>query len=497
MSLEDSILRNFGGPVINNLNHILGNLDDLSADTEFPSHVTYIDTLSLEFKLPSAKEHFTVFSLNIQSINAKFDYLSALFKDLSAKGVGFSAICLQESWLSKEDDVNFFQIPNYNIIHQGKTCSGHGGLIIYLHENYSWQVRQLHEQSDTWEGLFIDIYGDNLAKHITLGNIYRPPKCNNNDQVISTFINELAPVITKLGKECSETIIVGDFNIDLLKVGERQKYAEYLDLFQTNSFYPKLILPTRFSSKSCTLIDQIFCKTTNATRSASANMIISDISDHLPYYISIKKLKSNQSNMKYIKVRQNSIKAMQGFCDALDKANIINAFNSDLTLDPNVNYNILENMLTKLYEQHFSLKTVRYDKYKHKKENLITTGILHSIKYRDKLYSKLKQTAPTDADFSILSVNLSVYKKILNKTIRSAKRSYYASLFEKSKTSAKDTWAAIKMIMNSNSNQTKFPKYFQINDMHVVDKKVIANQFNEFFVNIGSKLAQTIPNVDT
>ena len=119
---------------------------------------------------------------------------------------------------------------------------------------------------------YIYIYGDNLANHITLGNIYRPPKCNNNDQVISTFINELAPVISKLGKECSETIIVGDFNIGLLKVGERQKYAEYLDLFQTNSFYPKLILPTRFSSKSCTLIDQIFCKTTNATRSASANI---------------------------------------------------------------------------------------------------------------------------------------------------------------------------------------------------------------------------------
>ena len=78
-----------------------------------------------------------------------------------------------------------------------------------------------------------------------------------------------------------------------------------------------------------------------------------------------------------------------------------------------------------------------------------------------------------------------------------SKRSYYASLFEKSKTSAKDTWAAIKMIMNSNSNQTKLPKYFQLNDMHVVDKNVIANQFNEFFVNIGSKLAQTIPNVDT
>ena len=81
---------------------------------------------------------------------------------------------------------------------------------------------------------------------------------------------------------------------------------------------------------------------------------------------------------------------------SVDKANIINAFISDLILDPNVYYNILEKMFTKLYEQHFSLKTVRYNKYKHKKENWITTGILNSIKYRDKLYRKLlKQTAPT------------------------------------------------------------------------------------------------------
>ena len=32
--------------------------------------------------------------------------------------------------------------------------------------------------------------------------------------------------------------------------------------------------------------------------------------------------------------------------------------------------------------------------------------------------------------------------------------------------------------------------------MRVMEKK-IANQFNHFFLNIGSKLAQTIPNVDT
>ena len=87
--------------------------------------------------------------------------------------------------------------------------------------------------------------------------------------------------------------------------------------------------------------------------------------------------------------------------------------------------------------------------------------------------------------------------KSLNQTIRNAKISYYSNLFEKSKTAVKDTWAAMKVIMNSNSNQTNFPKYLQINDMRVMDKKVIANQFINFFVNIGSKLAQTIPNIDT
>ena len=50
MSLEDSILSNVGGPVVNNLNNILGNLDYLSAVTEIPSHATYTDTLSLECK---------------------------------------------------------------------------------------------------------------------------------------------------------------------------------------------------------------------------------------------------------------------------------------------------------------------------------------------------------------------------------------------------------------------------------------------------------------
>ena len=34
---------------------------------------------------------------------------------------------------------------------------------------------------------------------------------------------------------------------------------------------------------------------------------------------------------------------------------------------------------------------------------------------------------------------------------------------------------------------------FLIDDMHVTDKNIIVNKFNEFFANIGSSLAQHIP----
>ena len=140
----------------------------------------------------------------------------------------------------------------------------------------------MYDSSDFWEGLFIDISGANLSKHITLGNIYRPPKLNKNDLSISTFIDEFAPILSKLGNEKSETIITGDFNIYLLKVNDGLTVGDNFDVFCTNGFYPKITVPTRFSRDSCTLIDQIFCKFSTVNITSTAGILMSSISDHLP-----------------------------------------------------------------------------------------------------------------------------------------------------------------------------------------------------------------------
>ena len=49
--------------------------------------------------------------------------------ELNNADTAFSTICLQESWLTDDSDLSQYQLPNYNLIHQGKKCSGHGGLL--------------------------------------------------------------------------------------------------------------------------------------------------------------------------------------------------------------------------------------------------------------------------------------------------------------------------------------------------------------------------------
>ena len=98
-----------------------------------------------------------------------------------------------------------------------------------------------------------------MRDKIMIGNIYRPPKHNNNNTTIDNFLNEFTPVISKMAKINTNIIITGDFNIDLLQMNERAKFQKYLDLFVTNCLFPLITLPTRTSKQSSTLIDQMFC----------------------------------------------------------------------------------------------------------------------------------------------------------------------------------------------------------------------------------------------
>ena len=89
------------------------------------------------------------------------------------------------------------------------------------------------------------------------------------------------------GVEC---LIAGDFNIDLLKYDAHRGTGLFLDCLRENALVPLITKPTRFTSDSSTLIDNIFTNKQNNVM--LSGILITDISGHLPVlYISVTKNK--------------------------------------------------------------------------------------------------------------------------------------------------------------------------------------------------------------
>lgn len=76
-------------------------------------------------------------------------------------------------------------------------------------------------------------------------------------------------------------LLLGDFNIDLLKSGETSDSENFSDIFY-NSFMPYITSPTRIRSRSRTLIDNIF--STDSSDDLIASNIIISVSDHLALF---------------------------------------------------------------------------------------------------------------------------------------------------------------------------------------------------------------------
>ena len=447
-STDDEILKVYGGSNSNNLNNLLHTFHDSEDEISTMQHSHYYDWDGLQDIMITNKGDFSLLSLNIQSIRAKFDKFNSLLKYLSESDCLFSAICLQETWLKENDDTSLLNIPGYNLIHQGSRCSEHGGLIIYLQENFTYSKKTMYESSSRWEGLFIDIFHENLKSKVILGNVYRPPRRNNCNNEIDLFIQEFKPVVNKLNKEKAVVILPGDYNLNLLEINERDKIQEYYDLLVSNSMYPRITLPTRFSRRSCSLIDQIFCKFSKTTQISVSGILFGTLSDHFGCFSSIDLFEKKQSKNKYTRVYNQTENDVLKFYNELEVSLSNTHFNSNPCFDPNENYNKLEDLITAAKQKHMPSKLVKVKRYKHRLSPWITTAIIKSIKFRDQLYKKMKSCHPDSQDYENHRINLHTFNYILQKTIRQAKVDYYSREFEKHKHDSKRTWGTVKKIIN-------------------------------------------------
>ena len=368
-------LEQYGGTDFNNLINTLRIHDD-NNEIATLKYSPYMDLNTIKKQLHENKNLFTVFSLNAQCINAKFAEIHVLIDDLIAENCTFGAICIQETWLNDNDDVTMYNLPGYNMINQGKVCCGHGGLIIYLNDTYTHTVRKyLYKDSTLWEGLFIDISGETIFQKNTLGNIYKPPKNNNNNPNITSFINAFSPLLHTLSHENSYSILAGDFNMDLLKLNERELFTDFFDNMCSSGFLPHVTVPTRFATYSCSLLDQIYIKTPRGHEDihnikTSSGVMISNISDHLPCFTSICIIQiKTTKHSTFITLNNLNETAISKFKDGLATSRLQAMLNHDLNVNPNLTYNIIDKQIADAREKFLPVKTVRFNKHKHTKNH--------------------------------------------------------------------------------------------------------------------------------
>ena len=124
---------------------------------------------------------------------------------------------------------------------------------------------------------------------------------------------------------------------------------------------------------------------------------------------------------KYVKIHIVSIEAMHNVRHEIKSEEIYNKFNKKPTADPNSNYTTLCNEILRSKNKHMPSKW------------WITQGLLKSIKYRDKLYKRLKLTDPNSANYDTININLKTYNGILKTSIRAAKQAYFELCFNRFK----------------------------------------------------------------
>ena len=108
--------------------------------------------------------------------------------------------------------------------------------------------------------------------------------------------NYLNKLLYNISKEQKSVFLLGDFNVNLLNYNEHNQTNEFLDPFASNSFRPLNLQPTRITSHSSTVIDNIFSNVI-APDIISGNLTAT-ISDHLPQFLIIPNIFCNISGNK-------------------------------------------------------------------------------------------------------------------------------------------------------------------------------------------------------
>jgi len=366
-------------------------------------------------------------SLNVCSLMSKHSELSLFIQKLLNFNINIIAIALQEVWEISQPDLVY--IPGFKLHLNTRKNNRGGGTAFYVKNDIPCKI--LNNLSYNYEKVFecltIEIM---LNKRKTvLSNIYRSPNPHNDmskTEYTELFVSYLDTHLHNLAVISDNVITFLDANINLLNFCNDQSVALYLVTIFSNGFNQHVGKATRIVNDSYSLIDHILSK--SSLKSLVSGTIISDISDHLPNFINVPNYKRKACKNEYTNMRNFSYVNMNGFRENLRNCNWNNVIHNN---DVNDSYEIFWNDFSALFDLHFPIKKVKFNKNVHKKNDFMTLGLLTSRNTKNELYKK------TLLNPELFLSHYKKFRNIYNSLIRQSKQIAIDEKFKKFKKNPK------------------------------------------------------------
>ena len=443
---------------------------------------SYIETEKIKNLDP---EKFTVLSLNIQSLPAKFTEFAEFLSEFPDYNSCPEVICIQETW--QVSDNSLFPLTNYHPLETNLRHTARGGGVgLYIKQNLSYKILKNYSifLERIFESLFVEV---SLAsgKKIIIGTVYRPgtrvPGITFAEQY-SQFSEILSNVLSELNS-CEHVFIYGDFNLNILELSSNKFISDYVNNIFSYGFLQLITKPTRIcaNTNSATLLDHIL---TNSTlRSHETYVICSKLSDHFPL---LHLLNFNKTKLKHAKYESRNFSPdnIQKFKNALKDFNWNHV--TELNCTQAATNNFLSSFDT-IYNAYFPLTIKNFNKTLNPREPWMSSGILVSRKRKNEL-SHISLKFPS-------LLNISAYKKyrnLYNSIVRKAKKLYFEKQLSANQKNLRKTWQILFSTINKSKKKPNDLSHLKINGLVVEDPLTMACHFNEYFTNIASKTVRNI-----
>ena len=219
--------------------------------------------------------------LNIRGVLGKQNLLKNLLNDVRHK-MKVHMVMLVETWL-KKNNTHRLQIPGYKFVCSHRKFKRGGGVGILIARNLEYRERKdLSLNVPNLESITVEVKTNHDS--LLLCALYRPPNSSDRD-----FIRNYSRLLSKFTPDQLSRLIIGlDHNLDLIKHDKHRITNEFIELNLDNQLLPTITKPTRVTRSTATLIDNIIMGRDFQT-DFEACILISDISDHLPCLITVKK----------------------------------------------------------------------------------------------------------------------------------------------------------------------------------------------------------------